>query len=179
MKAISLDMSTSAIGYAIWEDDTLIRYGKLKGDKKLDWEGRVMSFLPLIYNMFIHEKIEKVVVEDVPLFTRCGQKSTLVKLGAVRGMLLCVMRMAKIKQENFESIRVDQWRKAIGINTGDKHRDVKKVQSLRLANKMFSLDLNIVFTKNGTYSEEKSDDDVADAILLYASTREKYRRELI
>ena len=56
-----------------------------------------------------------------------------------------------------------------------KHRDELKVKSLELANKLFGLNLACVFTKSGNYNGIKSDDDISDAILVYASTRDKYK----
>ena len=41
--------------------------------------------------------------------------------------------------------------------------------------KLFGLNLACVFTKSGNYNGIKSDDDISDAILVYASTRDKYK----
>ena len=38
----------------------------------------------------------------------------------------------------------------------------------------FKINLNCVLTKSGRYNEKKSDDDIADSILLYASNFDKY-----
>ena len=49
------------------------------------------------------------------------------------------------------------------------------------ANELFGsygVDLPLVFTPSGNYSEALSNDDTADALNLYASTREKYRKPL-
>lgn len=181
MRVLSLDASTTCIGWSIWEDDDLLKYGKQKADKKLDWDIRIRKFAPFLYNLGKQAKIDKIYIEDVPLYEKgkngknggsAKGKSTLVKLGAIRGMVLTVGELLKVE---VEPIKVFEWRKSMGINTGDKHRDVKKVKSIRLANELFNLHLNLVFTKSGRYSEDKSDDDISDSILLYASTRDKYR----
>lgn len=178
MRVLSLDASTTCIGWSIWEDDNLLKYGKQKADKKLDWDIRIRKFAPFLYNLGKQTKIEKIYIEDVPLYEKgknggsAKGKSTLVKLGAIRGMVLTVAELLKVE---VKPIKVFEWRKSIGINTGDKHRDIKKVKSIKLANELFNLHLNLVFTKSGRYSEDKSDDDISDSILLYASTRDKYR----
>ena len=46
MRVLSLDASTTCIGWSIWEDDDLLKYGKQKADKKLDWDIRVRKFAP-------------------------------------------------------------------------------------------------------------------------------------
>ena len=74
-----------------------------------------------------------------------------------------------------EFIPVGTWRKNIGISNGDKERDKMKIKSIHKANELFGLDLACVFTKNGNYNDKKSDDDIADSINVYASTRNKYR----
>lgn len=178
MRVLSLDASTTCIGWSIWEDDDLLKYGKQKSDKKLDWNTRVQDFAPFLYNLGKKASIEKIYIEDVPLYEKgrnggsAKGKETLVKLGAVRGMVLTIGKLLKV---DVKPITVSKWRKDIGINIGDKHRDVKKVKSIKLANEMFNLHLALEFTKSGRYSEEKSDDDIADSILLYASTRDKYK----
>ena len=100
-------------------------------------------------------------------------KATFVKLGAMRGLAIAIATEKGLTMEN--AIDPCVWRKNIGISKGNKDRDTKKVMAIRLVNKMFDLDLKCEFTKSGKYSEEKSDDDIADSILLYCSTREKYK----
>jgi len=45
-----------------------------------------------------------------------------------------------------------------------------------MANELFGLNLVCTYTKGGNYNEKKSDDDISDCLLLYASTREKYHK---
>ena len=73
-----------------------------------------------------------------------------------------------------EYINVGTWRKNIGIGDGDKQRDSKKVRSIQKANELFGLKLPCLFTKGGNYKPCGSD-DISDSILIYASTRDKYK----
>lgn len=46
---LSLDCSTTHIGWAVFEEDDLIDYGRLSPSKKdLDWKERVKDFLPQV-----------------------------------------------------------------------------------------------------------------------------------
>ena len=76
-----------------------------------------------------------------------------------------------------EFIPVSTWRKNIGILVGKKDRDTKKIMSINKANELFGINLNCVMTKGGNYNLDKSDDDISDSILLYASTRDKYKNK--
>ena len=53
---------------------------------------------------------------------------------------------------------------------------IYKIKRNEKTNKLFNLDLPIVYTKGGNFKETGSD-DMSDSILLYASTREKYRKK--
>ena len=50
-----------------------------------------------------------------------------------------------------------------------------KVKSIQKVNELFNINLSLVFTKNGNYNPNKSDDDISDSILIYCSTRDKYK----
>ena len=54
-------------------------------------------------------------------------------------------------------IAVGTWRKNIGISTGEKDRDSKKIASLEKANELFGLNLNMAYTRTGKYCSERSD----------------------
>lgn len=92
-------------------------------------------------------------------------------LGVTQGAILALYWIYNIE---YTFINVGTWRHDIGINTGDKNRDNKKIRSINKANELFGLDLKCVFTKGGKYDGDKSDDDIADAILVKASTVPKY-----
>lgn len=172
MNVISIDASTTCIGWSIFDNDNLIAYGKLKPTiEKLEWRERIQNLIPQVQELINKYKPTEMYVEDVPLIAQKAKK-TLVQLGAVQGSLIGICGANNIKM-NF--ITVGMWRHNIGISTGDKDRDSMKVKSLHKANELFDLDLACVFTKGGNYNGDKSDDDIADSINLYASTRKKYQ----
>ena len=179
MRALSLDASTTHIGWAVFDDDNLIAWGRLKPLKGCsDWRTRTESLAPQLDELIEQYKPNKIYQEEVPKGGNGGVK-TGIQLGFVQGILYVVERM--MNNIPVEYIEVGTWRKNIGINTGDQHRDAKKIKSIQKANELFGsygVDLPLVFTPSGNYSEALSNDDTADALNLYASTREKYRKPL-
>lgn len=175
MKQISFDASTTNIGWSVWEEDDLLHYGKLQPTiSKLEWRDRIQNFIPQLNELIKLYNPYNSYVEDVPLMSKKG-KLTLVQLGAVQGMILGVCYSNNI-EVNF--IPVSTWRSDIGLYNGTKEgkeRENLKPNSIKKANEMFNLELNCIYTKCGNYNEDKSDDDISDSILLYASTREKYK----
>jgi hypothetical protein len=175
MRYISLDASTTAIGWSIFDEDNLVAYGKIKpDDEKAQWRERIINLIPKVNKLLSEYKPEIAYVEDVPLIDK-KSKLTLVQLGAVQGMLLGVLCSFNIETH---FIYVSTWRKNIGLHDGTRkgmERENLKPNSIKLANKLFNLDLKCVYSKTGKYQEKKSDDDISDSILIFASTREKHR----
>lgn len=169
---LSLDCSTTAIGWAIWSEDELIKYGKLVPTiDGLDWRDRIRNLIPLLEIIIDKYKPTKIYAENVPMGGK-GGNMVLSQLFCLQGAIMTLVMYEGIE---IEYINVGTWRKDIGINDGDKKRDSKKVRSIQKANELFGLELKCLFTKGGNYKPQGSDDDIADAILIYASTRDKYK----
>ena len=175
MIGMGIDASTTCIGWSIFDEDDLVAYGKLKPTTNdLDWRGRITNFVKQLQEVIDTYKPQVAYVEDVPLMGKRGNL-TLVQLGAVQGFIMTICTLNNIR---YEFISVSTWRKNIGLFDGTekgKERDEMKVKSLHKANELFGLDLACVFTKSGNYNGDKSDDDISDSILVYCSTRDKYR----
>ena len=183
MKFISLDCSTTCIGWAVFEEDNLIQYGRLEPTEKgLDWQDRVHNLLPQLEQLLKKYQPSKIYQEDVPSIIKKGERVTflkalggdvtaLYKLAYAQGCLSVIQR----KYCEVEYICVGTWRKNIGINDGkDQRRDAKKIKSIEKANELFNINLPLEFTSGGNYKPCGSD-DISDAILLFASTRDKYK----
>ena len=85
---LSLDMSTTCIGWAVFDEDNLIDYGKLKTTiEDLDWRERIQNFVPQLHNLMKKYMPTKVYAENVPLVHNKAVL-TLVQLGAIQGMLI-------------------------------------------------------------------------------------------
>lgn len=176
MKSLSIDASTTCIGYSVWDGDKLVDYGKLKPtEKNLEWRERILDFIPQLQSIIDKYKIKEVVMEDVPLFKKKGGASVLVLLGALQGALMVLYATNKI---TLTLIPVSTWRSQIGLyDTSDgKKRDALKIASVERANNLFGLKLSAHITKNGNVGTN-SDDDISDSILIYASTREAYKKK--
>lgn len=172
---LSLDCSTTHTGWAVFEEDDLINYGRVIPNKDLEWRERIQESAYCLVELINNYDIQKIYVEDVPLINK--QMKTLVQLGACQGMVLTLASAYRIP---IEFISVGTWRKNIGLFDGTnkgKERDEMKIKSIKMANKLFNIDLPLVFTKNGNFNSNKSNDDTADAILIYASTRNKYKKK--
>lgn len=174
MIGFGIDASTTCIGYSIFDDDKLIKYGKLKPTVDgLEWRDRVQNFIPQLQKLIEEYKPQVMYIEDVPLINRIMK--TILQLGAVQGALVTICELNKI---DIKFIAVSKWRKDIGLFDGTekgKERDEMKIKSILKANELFNLNLNCTLTKSGNYNPNKSDDDISDAILIYASTIDAYK----
>lgn len=172
MTVLSIDASTTCIGWSVFEDDTLIKCGKIKPTIDTpNWRERIQNLIPQVQILIDKYKPKKMYAEDVPLIGKKA-KLTLVQLGAVQGFLIGLCGANGLLME---FVPVGTWRKNIGISKGETDRDSMKIKSIYKANELFGLDLKCVFTKGGNYNGDKSDDDIADSINVYASTRNKYK----
>lgn len=171
MKFISLDCSTTCIGWAVFEEDNLVQYGRLEPTEKgLDWQDRVHNLLPQLEQLIIEYKPSKIYQEDVPM-GGAGGMLILSQLNYLKGAISVIER----KYCDVEYLGVGAWRKNIGINDGkDQRRDAKKIKSIEKANELFEINLPLEFTSGGNYKPCGSD-DISDSILLFASTRDKYK----
>ena len=168
---LSLDASTTCIGWAVFEEDNLITYGRIKPTEKgLDWRDRVHNLLPQLEELILKYNPTDIYQEDVPM-GGAGGSMIIAQLNYLQGVLSVIERL----YSNIQYINVGTWRKNIGINDGkDQRRNAKKIKSIEKANELFNLDLPLEFTSSGNYKENGSD-DISDSILLYCSTRDKYK----
>lgn len=163
-----IDASTTAVGWSIFNGTDLIDYGCFRpnGD---DWRDRTQQIAPFIKRLLEKYHVDKVILEDVPLMGKRGNK-TLVILGAVQGMLLGVTSSMNIPTE---FILPSSWRSPIGLFDGTKagtRRDEMKRKSIEKANEQFGLELKWV-----SPCSKKNDDDISDAILVAYSQINKVR----
>ena len=168
---ISLDCSTTAIGWAVFDNDNLIEYGRLTPSVSgLGWRDRVHNLIPQLEELLEKYKPTKIYQEDVPM-GGAGGALVLIELAYVQGLLSSIEK----KYCDIEYIAVGTWRKNIGINSGkDQRRNAKKIKSIEKANELFGLNLSIEYTSNGNYKENGMD-DISDSILLYSSVCDKYK----
>lgn len=156
----------------------MVAYGKLKPDDKCvdikSYDHRINNLISQLHMIMKKYMPKFIYMEQVPQMNRGGIQ-TAIMLGCVHG---AVSILALLHHLSIEFINVGTWRSQIGLFTGkskDKERDNIKVLSIQKANELFNINLKCMYTKNGKYDEKKSDDDIADSILIYASQRDKYK----
>lgn len=161
-KIIGIDASTKCTGYAIFDGNKLIKYGKISKDFDDDnWRNRIIYMCVEISKLIKQYNIDTMVIEK-PVKT-IANVNTLEELFTLHGAM---MMLANIMKINFVPIDVNQWRKKIEI-LKDIPKDVKnkrailKERSVKMANEIYGLDL---IWKSPT--SKYNDDDISDAILL-------------
>lgn len=157
MISIGFDLSTSCSGYGVFEDGTLIDYGAIEphGD---NWREKIMNETMTISHIIAKYRPDKIYVEDVP---KKPGNNTLMKLGAVQGMILALCAGFKIMPE---FLLPNEWRRKIGLYDGTREglkREVLKEKAVNMANDVFGLEL-----KWCGANSKKSQDDIAEAILI-------------
>lgn len=182
---LSLDASTTCIGWAVFEEDNLIEYGRIEPTEKgLDWRDRVHNLLPQLEELILKYNPTDIYQEDVPNIVKKGNSvhyignngsgsvTALITLAYAQGVYSTI----ECKYcNNIEYIGVADWRKAVGINSGkDQRRDAKKIKSIEKVNELFSLNLPINYTRGGNY-KPCGIDDISDAILIGCSQIDKYK----
>lgn len=152
-----LDLSTSCSGYSIFEDNNLIAYGAIK-PKGNDWRERIMDETMQLAALLRKYNPDKLYIEDVP---KKPGNNTLLKLGAVHGMILSLCAGFKL---NLTFLLPNEWRRKIGLYDGTRNglkREVLKEKAVRMVNDVFNLGLKWVKPNS-----KLNDDDIAEAILI-------------
>lgn len=166
MIVMGIDASTTATGWSIFDNNTLIAHGTIKPKASDEWRDRISQEWDALDEVIEAFHPEKIYVEDVPL--KEG-KSTLVKLGVVQGLLISLSAKYKIE---IIFLLPSSWRQPLGLYDGTRegtHRDVLKKKAIEMANNKFNLELVYVAPKS-----KKNMDDEAEAILIaYSQVKKK------
>lgn len=165
---MGIDASSTCTGWAIYENNKLIKYGCIK-PKGRDWRERLSQEGPELVKIIELYNPNKIYMENVPL-KKAGGLEILVILGAVQGYILGIASAHNIPMEFCQPT---VWRSGVGLYDGSRDgtkRDILKEKAVTKANEMFNIDL----VWNGPKSK-KSEDDIAEAILIgyYGTIKEK------
>ena len=163
---MGIDGSTSSTGWSIFDGSKLVTYGVIKPKGK-EWRDKIEQEWPILNKVVEKYKPEKIFMEDVP--AKPGTL-TLIKLGAVQGMVLALSSQYQIP---IQFLSPSDWRGALGLYDGTRagtQRDNLKKKAIEMVNKKFKLDLTWVAPKS-----KRNEDDVAEAILIcYSQVKEKF-----
>ena len=159
MIIMGIDGSTTSSGWAIFESEGCRRIasGRIK-TKGIDWREKIEYEWDSFCNIIEKYKPKKIFMEDVPM--KDG-KLTIVKLGAVQGMAICLAAQYKI---DIYFLLPNEWRSGLGLYDGTRqgtHREILKKKAVETANELFGL--NLLWLKE---KSKKNEDDEAEAILI-------------
>lgn len=164
---MGIDGSTTSSGWAIFESNECKRLasGRIQFNDK-DWRERIFKEWKVFDKIIQKYRPEKIYMEDVPM--KDG-KSTILKLGSVQGMALCLASQYDIE---IQFLLPSEWRSSLELYDGTRqgtHREILKKKAVETANKLFGLDLLWVKEKS-----KKNEDDEAEALLIaYSQIRPK------
>ena len=166
MIVMGIDGSTTSSGWAIFESDGCKRLasGRIQFNDK-DWRDRIFKEWKVFDKIIQKYHPDKIYIEDVPM--KDG-KSTILKLGAVQGMAICLASQYNI---DIHFLLPSEWRSELGLYDGTRqgtHREVLKKKAVETANELFNLNLAWVKEKS-----KKNEDDEAEAILIVYSQIKK------
>ena len=159
MIVMGIDGSTTSSGWAIFESTSCKRLdsGRVQFNDK-DWRERIFKEWQ-VFNEIIQKYCPDIIyMEDVPM--KDG-KSTIMKLGSVQGMAICLASQYNI---DIHFLLPREWRSELGLYDGTRqgtHRDILKKKAVETANKLFDLELSWVKEKS-----KKNEDDEAEALLI-------------
>lgn len=166
MIVMGIDGSTSSSGWAIFESEDCKRIdsGRIQ-PKGEDWREKIQQEWFMFSQIFEKYRPQKVYMEDVPM--KDG-KPTILKLGAVQGMAICLAAQYGAK---IQFLLPSEWRSGLNLYDGTRqgtHREVLKRKAVETVNKLFGLDLLWVKEKS-----KKNEDDEAEALLIAYSQIKK------
>lgn len=167
MISMGIDASTTSTGWSIFNGDKLIASGTIK-PKGNEWRERVINEWDYYCKIVEKYSPEIIYMEDVPL--KSGNQ-TLLKLGAVQGVILALSAQYHIK---VEYLLPSDWRRPLDLYDGTRegtHREVLKKKAIEMVNKVFDKSLLWVAPKS-----KRNEDDEAEAILVaYSQVKSKTR----
>lgn len=145
---MGVDGSTTSTGIGIFDNEKLLYYECIKPKSKLLWQDRVMVIAQRLNAILDEYRPSVIYMEDVPL--KDG-KPTILKLGAVRGVVIGLCGIYNIK---LDAESVSDWRRNAGFYGDGKEglkRDEMKKKAVKEVKRLFNIDVN---------------DDVAEGILI-------------
>lgn len=166
MVKVGIDASSSCTGIAIFEDDRLTYYNKIRPKKNIDFRSNSCQIIEQIIYILKDYDVDKIYMEDVPEFIRQGSRGkqivkTLAILGAVQGIFY--QKLCYELGYDINYVGVHEWRKKAGFLEGkERDRESQKQKAVDYANSKFGLNLHFEKGKKNLLQ----DDDIAEAIVI-------------
>ena len=148
MRLLALDQSSRITGYAIFEDNNLVDYGKF--ELKTDDVGeRLVAYRKHIEKLIIDNQIEEVAFEDIQMQSQINNVQTFKVLAEIFGV---TQEYLAEQGHSYKIVSSNTWKSALSIK-GKKRDEQKKNAHLYVLN---------------TYNKKVTQDE-ADAICIGAS----------
>lgn len=176
MRILGLDNSTKNVGYSIFNNGELEKYGLISLDKIIknredflnkDYLERICLMKEILLEMIERFSIDVVGFEDTVLtsYGKNPQVDVFKKLNKALG----VYEIALIeKQLTFETIPANIWRE--GLKLGTKREEIK-TNTIVYVNENFGLALREYNPKSND-----NDDDISDAIMIGKYISDKFKK---
>jgi Holliday junction resolvasome RuvABC endonuclease subunit len=99
MKLLALDQASKITGYAIFDDEKLVKFGKIKLDDE-EIGPRLVDLRQAVKTLIHENQIDYIAFEDIQMQTSVGNNvKTFKVLAAVFGVILELCEELKIKYE--------------------------------------------------------------------------------
>ena len=112
MRILSIDQSSVKTGYAVYEDNKLIKFDIINLSKTKDLQYRFNSMCQELHKLIQFINPDYVVFEDVSLQ---NNPSTLTKLARIQGAIIQSLLIYKIP---YSIYKPSSWRKILCFNQG-------------------------------------------------------------
>lgn len=154
MRILAFDQATAKTGWAEFDDNLFVGYGKIDLSKNEDVDTRVMDMTMAVWDKIALEQPDLVVIEDVAM-QRDAQ--ALIKLARIQGG---IMTVCATNQISYDILRPSTWRKYLNFKQGSSvSRSALKKQAKQYVLDHFNL---------------KVTEDEADAICIGCAAVKKY-----
>lgn len=154
MRLLALDQASRTSGYAIFEDDKLIKYGSFTFTDE-DFGKRLVKIINKVAELIQEYKIDEIAIEDIQLQGKDIQNVKVYRaLAEVRGVLEEYFTRNKIK---YQIISSNTWKSELNIKGAS--REVQKKNAQKYVVENYGL---------------KVSEDISDAICIGTSiTKQK------
>jgi len=145
---LALDLSTKSSGYAIFEDQNLVKYACITASSTNLFK-RIDKMVQELTTVLTENKIDKVVIEDVLPEDVRGNNNVFKALIYLQAFVVHLLDNYNLTPIFFTA---SHWRKLCGINTGrGVRRESLKPRDIAFVQSQFGITVN---------------DDIADAICI-------------
>lgn len=146
MKRLSIDQSTKCSGWAIFDNDKLIKYDKIQIKDNYEYIYNLQIMLKSIEEIIIKEKPDKIIFENI----QNQVSKNIDTFKKLSGLYYGVMLLCEKYCINYETYYSSEWRKVHHFPGKLKRKELKE-KSKALIKELYNIEAN---------------SDISDAILI-------------